>query len=67
MTRNDRNYNWYRLPNCRSKEEYTYFKEAKQETKNTLDDLLADFKIALAAVTSGADNKSLEAQFSFKK
>ena len=78
LTRNDRKYNWCtkdchdkpmwcgRL-NFRSKEEFKTFKAAEQDTKKDADGLSADFKVALVAVCSDEDYKSLEAQFLSKK
>ena len=78
LTRNNRKYNWCTKdchnkpmwcgrPNCRSKEEFKNFKAAERDTRKDADGLSADFKVALAAVCSDEDYKSLEAQFLSKK
>ena len=58
---------WCARPNYRSREEFKKFKEVERETKNNSTDLSADFKVALVAVTSDEDYKSLEAQYLLKK
>ena len=58
---------WCGRPNCRSKEEFKKFKAAERDSKKDAGGLSADFKVALAAVCSDEDYKSLEAQFLSKK
>ena len=54
---------WCGRPNCRSKEEFKAYKAAERDNKKNTDALSNDFKVALAAVCSDEDYKSLEAQF----
>ena len=59
---------WCGRPNFLSREKFTAKKKTEREGKTSEgSELSNDFKIALAAVTSDEDYKSLEEQFLRKK